>query len=121
MVSHWNSDLKRSWRTRNEHANSGKVMANFRKASKAEGAFVDTPGCSSGFQILSGCLVLPLNMLPRCSWCVPLKLAVLQISMVQKLYLECGFGVALIKALSGTYVFSKQLPKVGESCLGDNG
>ena len=47
------ADLKRSWRVRNEQAISEKTMAIFRKASKAAGACVDTPGCSSGFQILN--------------------------------------------------------------------
>ena len=46
-------DLKRSWRARNEQASAEEETTNFRKASKAEGACVDTPGYSCGFQILN--------------------------------------------------------------------
>ena len=41
------ADLKRSWPVRNEQANFEKGVAKFRNASKAEGACVNTPGCSS--------------------------------------------------------------------------
>ena len=37
------ADFKRSRRVRNEQANFEKVAANFRNASKADGACVDTP------------------------------------------------------------------------------
>ena len=46
-------DSKQSWRTRDEQANSANGVAHFRNASRAEGACVDTPGSSSGTQILS--------------------------------------------------------------------
>ena len=47
------ADLKKPWRTRTEQAKYEKGVANFRNASKAEGACVNTPGCSSGSQILN--------------------------------------------------------------------
>ena len=47
------ADLKKSWRARNEQADFEKGVANFRNASKTEGACVNTPGCSSGCQILN--------------------------------------------------------------------
>ena len=50
-------DLKRSWRARNEQASVEKETTNFRKASEAEGACVDTLGYSSGFQILKARLL----------------------------------------------------------------
>ena len=68
------ADLKKSRRARNEQANFEKGVANFRNASKAEGACVNTPGCSSRSQVLKqGCPVLAWNMLPRCPWYVTLK------------------------------------------------
>ena len=45
-------DSKKSRRARNEQANSANGEANFRNASMAEGACVNTPGSSSGTQIL---------------------------------------------------------------------
>ena len=53
MMERGEVDLKRTWRVRNEQASAEKVVANFRKKSKAEGACVDTPFCSFGFQILN--------------------------------------------------------------------
>ena len=47
------ADSKKSWRARNEQAVSVKGVANFRNASKVEGACVNTPGSSSGTQILN--------------------------------------------------------------------
>ena len=113
-------DSKKSRRARNEQPKFEKGVANFRNASKAEGACVNTPGCSSGFQILNKDPVLAWNLLPWYPWCDSLKspnlfcthsLAVLQISMEQKLYLDCRFSVALKRALLGIYVISKQLRK----------
>ena len=46
------ADLKKSRRARNEQANFEKGVANFGNASKAEGECVNTPGCSSGSQVL---------------------------------------------------------------------
>ena len=46
-------DSKKSRRARNEQANSANGAANFRHASMAEGACVNTPGSSSGTQILN--------------------------------------------------------------------
>ena len=46
-------DSKKSRRARNEQANSANGAANFRNASMAEGACVNTPGSSSGTQILN--------------------------------------------------------------------
>ena len=47
------ADFKKSWRVRNEQANFEKGVANFRNASKADGACVNTPGCSSASHILN--------------------------------------------------------------------
>ena len=47
------ADFKKSRRVRNEQANFEKGVANFRNASKADGACVNTPGCSSGSHILN--------------------------------------------------------------------
>ena len=112
------ADFKKSWRVRNEQANFEKGVADFRNASKAEGALVNTPGCSSGSTILNKdsrswpelVAQLPVECFteipkPSCSH----SLAVLQISTVQKLYLEYRFSVALKRALLETYVFSKLL------------
>ena len=46
------ADFKKSWRVRNAQKNE-KGVANFRNASKAEGACANTPGCSSGSPILN--------------------------------------------------------------------
>ena len=45
--------FKQSRRVRNEQAKFEKGVANFGDASKADGACVNTPGCSSGFYILN--------------------------------------------------------------------
>ena len=47
------ADFKRSRRVRKEQANFEKGAAIFRNASKADGACVNTLGCSSGSHILN--------------------------------------------------------------------
>ena len=83
----------------NEQANSEKGMANFRTRRLG-------PGLEHAAQVPVVCF----TEIPKPS--SSHFLAVLQISTVQKLYLECRFSMALKRALSGIYVFSKQSPKV---------
>ena len=45
--------FKKSRRARNEQANSEKGVASFGDANKADGACVNTPGCSSGSHLLN--------------------------------------------------------------------
>ena len=62
------ADLNKPWLARNEQE---KGVANFRNASKAEGACVNTPSCF--FRISDpeqGYPVLAWNLLPWCPWCV---------------------------------------------------
>ena len=111
----------KSYRARNEQANFEKGVANFRNASKAECACVkhtwlffqisdpEQGYFGPGLELVALVPVVCFTEIPKpsCSH----SLAFLQISMVQKLYLECTFSVALKRALLGIYVFSKQLRK----------